>query len=96
MKIPPIGLYDTQIQQALTTQLTNMATKGTPPDKAFADAMADRSIRSPAESPVTWVGRRTATGEAAPHARGIAAQQMYDRRHVMSESYGVGVTKSLA
>ncbi len=40
MKIPPIGLYDTQIQQALTTQLTNVETKGTPPDKAFADAMA--------------------------------------------------------
>ena len=40
MKIPPIGLYDTQIQQALTTQLTNVETKGTSPDKAFADAMA--------------------------------------------------------
>jgi cellobiose transport system substrate-binding protein len=40
MKIPPIGLYDTQIQQALTTQLTNVETKGTAPDKAFADAMA--------------------------------------------------------
>jgi cellobiose transport system substrate-binding protein len=40
MKIPPIGLYDTQIQQELTTQLTNVDTKGTAPDKAFADAMA--------------------------------------------------------
>ena len=35
MKIPPIGLYDTQIQQALTTQLTNVETKGTSPDQAF-------------------------------------------------------------
>ena len=35
MKIPPIGLYDTQIQQALTTQLTNVETKGTSPDDAF-------------------------------------------------------------
>ena len=40
MKIPPIGLYDTQIQNALTTQLTNVETKGTSPDKAFDDAMA--------------------------------------------------------
>jgi cellobiose transport system substrate-binding protein len=39
MKIPPIGLYDTQIQNALTTQLTNVETKGTSPDKAFADAL---------------------------------------------------------
>jgi cellobiose transport system substrate-binding protein len=39
MKIPPIGLYDTQIQQALTTQLTNVETKGTDPSKAFNDAM---------------------------------------------------------
>ena len=39
MKIPPIGLYDTQIQNALTTELTNVATKGTDPDKAFSDAM---------------------------------------------------------
>ena len=39
MKIPPIGLYDTQIQQALTTQLTNVETKGTDPNKAFNDAM---------------------------------------------------------
>lgn len=38
-KIPPIGLYDTQIQQALTTQLTNVETKGTSPDKAFEDAL---------------------------------------------------------
>ncbi|HEX7740407.1 MAG TPA: extracellular solute-binding protein [Marmoricola sp.] len=40
MKIPPIGLYDTQIQQALTTQLTNVETKGTSPDKAFSDALS--------------------------------------------------------
>ncbi|MDQ2837664.1 MAG: extracellular solute-binding protein [Actinomycetota bacterium] len=39
MKIPPIGLYDTQIQTALTTQLTNVETKGANPDKAFGDAM---------------------------------------------------------
>ena len=39
MKIPPIGLYDTQIQQALTTQLTNVETKGTSPDNAFNDAL---------------------------------------------------------
>ncbi|WP_310961529.1 ABC transporter substrate-binding protein [Nocardioides terrisoli] len=40
MSIPPIGLYDTQIQQALTTQLTNVETKGTAPTKAFGDALA--------------------------------------------------------
>src|SRR3954453_19054759 len=39
MKVPPIGLYDTQIQQALTTQLTNVETKGTSPDDAFNDAL---------------------------------------------------------
>jgi cellobiose transport system substrate-binding protein len=39
MKVPPIGLYDTQIQQALTTQLTNVETKGTSPDQAFDDAL---------------------------------------------------------
>ncbi|MGA8246089.1 MAG: extracellular solute-binding protein [Nocardioides sp.] len=39
MKIPPIGLYDTQIQQALTTQLTNVETKGTSPDAAFSAAL---------------------------------------------------------
>lgn len=39
MKIPPIGLYDTQIQQALTTQLTNVETKGTSPDDAFSSAL---------------------------------------------------------
>ncbi|MGI8667438.1 MAG: ABC transporter substrate-binding protein [Jatrophihabitans sp.] len=39
MKIPPIGLYDTQIQTAFTTQLTNVETKGASPDKAFGDAM---------------------------------------------------------
>jgi cellobiose transport system substrate-binding protein len=40
MKIPQIGVYDTQIQQALTTQLTNVETKGTSPDKAFQDALS--------------------------------------------------------
>jgi cellobiose transport system substrate-binding protein len=40
MKIPPIGLYDTQIQQAFTTQLTNVETKGTSPDDAFSAALA--------------------------------------------------------
>ena len=39
MKIPPIGLYDTLIQNAMTTQLTNVETKGTSPDDAFNDAM---------------------------------------------------------
>jgi cellobiose transport system substrate-binding protein len=39
MKIPPIGVYDTQIQNALTTQLTNVETKGTSPSQAFGDAM---------------------------------------------------------
>jgi cellobiose transport system substrate-binding protein len=40
MKIPPIGLYDTQIQQAMTAQLTNVENKGTSPDKAFQDALS--------------------------------------------------------
>ena len=39
MKVPPIGLYDTQIQQAFTTQLTNVETKGTSPDDAFQAAL---------------------------------------------------------
>jgi cellobiose transport system substrate-binding protein len=39
MKIPPIGLYDTQIQQAFTTQLTNVETKGTSPDSAWNSAL---------------------------------------------------------
>jgi cellobiose transport system substrate-binding protein len=39
MEFPPIGLYDTQIQQTLTTQLTNVETKGTSPDKAFQDGL---------------------------------------------------------
>ena len=51
MKIPPIGLYDTQIQQALTTQLTNVETKGTSPDDAFNAALdadqADHRLRPP-------------------------------------------------
>lgn len=40
MKIPPIGLYDTQIQNAFTTQLTNVETKGASASQAFADALA--------------------------------------------------------
>ena len=39
MEFPPIGLYDTQIQQTLNTQLTNIETKGTAPDKAFQDGL---------------------------------------------------------
>jgi cellobiose transport system substrate-binding protein len=39
MEIPPIGLYDTLIQNAMTTQLTNVETKGTSPDDAFNDAL---------------------------------------------------------
>ena len=39
MQIPPIGLYDTQMQNTLTTQLTNVETKGTSPDEAFGDAL---------------------------------------------------------
>jgi cellobiose transport system substrate-binding protein len=39
MKIPPIGLYDTQIQHELTTQLTNVETKGTSPDDAWNAAL---------------------------------------------------------
>jgi cellobiose transport system substrate-binding protein len=39
MEIPPIGLYDTQIQDALTTQLTNVETKGTSPDDAWNSAL---------------------------------------------------------
>jgi cellobiose transport system substrate-binding protein len=38
MTIPPIGLYDTQIQQAFTTQLTNVE-QGTSPDQAWNDAL---------------------------------------------------------
>jgi cellobiose transport system substrate-binding protein len=35
----PIGPYDTQIQQAFTTALTNVETKGAAPDKAFGEAV---------------------------------------------------------
>jgi cellobiose transport system substrate-binding protein len=38
MEILPIGLYDTQIQNAFTTQLTNVE-HGTDPDTAFSDAL---------------------------------------------------------
>ena len=40
MKIPPIGLYDTQIQAAMTKELINVATKGVSPDKAWSNALA--------------------------------------------------------
>ena len=40
MRIPPIGLYDTQIQQALTTQLTNVETQHTAPSQAWRDALS--------------------------------------------------------
>jgi cellobiose transport system substrate-binding protein len=39
MKIPPIGFYDTQIQNAITTQLTNIETKGTSPASAWQAAL---------------------------------------------------------
>ncbi len=39
LKIPPIGVNDTQIQNAITTQLTNVETKGTSPDAAFQAAL---------------------------------------------------------
>lgn len=39
MKIPPIGLYDTQIQNAISTQLTNVETKGTAPASAWKAAL---------------------------------------------------------
>jgi hypothetical protein len=46
MTIPPIGLYDTQIQQAFTTQLTNVETKGTSPTMR-STTHSTRSSRSP-------------------------------------------------
>lgn len=39
MKIPPIGTYDTQIQNLITTQLTNIETKGAKPDDAWKAAL---------------------------------------------------------
>jgi cellobiose transport system substrate-binding protein len=39
MKIPPIGLYDSQIGNAFTTQLTNVETKGTSANSAFHTAL---------------------------------------------------------
>jgi cellobiose transport system substrate-binding protein len=39
MKIPPIGLYDTPIQNAFTTQLTALETKGTKPGTAYNSAL---------------------------------------------------------
>ena len=48
-QLPPISPYDTQIQNAFTTQLTNVETKGTSPDKAFNDALGSRSSRSLAD-----------------------------------------------
>ena len=35
----PIGPYDTQIQEAFTTALTDIASKGTDPDKGFQNAL---------------------------------------------------------
>ncbi|MEU2349727.1 extracellular solute-binding protein [Modestobacter sp. NPDC049651] len=35
----PIGPYDTQIQEAFTTALTDIASKGTAPDKGFQNAL---------------------------------------------------------
>jgi cellobiose transport system substrate-binding protein len=43
MKIPPIGLYDTQIQNLFTTELTNVETKGKSASKAFNDALDEIS-----------------------------------------------------
>jgi cellobiose transport system substrate-binding protein len=43
MTIPPIGLYDTQIQNLFTTQLTNVETKGTDPTSAFNAALGQIS-----------------------------------------------------
>ena len=63
MKIPPIGLYDTQIQQAFTTQLTNVETKGTSPDDAFNDALTGSS-RSPADRDLP--GRRLPCASRRP------------------------------
>ena len=40
MKISPIGIYDTPLQQAFTNQLTNIETKGTSPDSAWSAALA--------------------------------------------------------
>lgn len=39
LKRTPIGPYDTQIQNAFTTALTNVETKGAQPSAAFADAV---------------------------------------------------------
>jgi cellobiose transport system substrate-binding protein len=41
IKRTPIGPYDTQITQAFTTALTNVATKGQKPDDAWDDAIAN-------------------------------------------------------
>jgi cellobiose transport system substrate-binding protein len=40
MKIPPIGIYDTPLQQAFTNQLTNIEAKGTSADSAWSAALA--------------------------------------------------------
>jgi len=39
IKRTPIGPYDTQIQEAFTTALTDIASNGTDPDEAFQDAI---------------------------------------------------------
>lgn len=40
MKIPPIGIYDTPIQNAFTTELTNVETKGASASGAFGSALS--------------------------------------------------------
>jgi len=41
LKQQPIGPYDTQIQSAIDTSLSNVETKGAAPAKAFSDALAN-------------------------------------------------------
>jgi cellobiose transport system substrate-binding protein len=41
MTIPPIGIYDTPIQSAFTTALTNIEDKGASPSSAWKTAMAN-------------------------------------------------------
>jgi cellobiose transport system substrate-binding protein len=40
MKLPPVGVYDSQIATVFTTQLNNVETAGTSPSKAYSDALA--------------------------------------------------------
>jgi cellobiose transport system substrate-binding protein len=39
MKIPPIGIYDTPIQNAFTTELTNVETKGKSATSAWSSVL---------------------------------------------------------